>query len=649
MPDGQAVRMNVEGGFQLTAAGIRRQRDGALTADVVLSNGQPLWQDRVTLNTPDGRAEAAAKAAGGESRPSAEAIAQALLTLLEPSLAQVQESSAPRASQADDLVALANDVELFHDPDGEAYASVPVAGHVETYRVRARPFREWLEHRFYASKGKSPNAQALQDALGVLSGRARFEGAEHGVFTRIAALGDHIVLDLGDAEWRAVEVTAEGWRVLAQSPVKYRRPKGVLPLPFPVSGGDLGRLRAFLNVEPDQWVLVLGWLLASLAPGGPYPVLILTAEQGSGKSTVARLLRALFDPNEAPLRSEPRDNRDLMIAARNGAVVALDNLSRLSRGESDDLCRLATGGGLSTRTLYTNDDETLFSETRPVLLTGIEDLADRGDLLDRAILVGCPTIRPEARRTERELWEAFEAERPALLGALLDAVAEGLRNLPTTKLPALPRMADATLWITACEPAVGLAKGTFARAYAENRRGANDLALDVSPVPAEVRAVLAANKGEWHGSASELLEALDARASDGTKRLRAWPKSAQSLGNLLRRIAPNLREAGVDVNFESEGRGAKKRRVIRIAYFPVGPSGPADPTAREVCQARDIHGDDTGDAESSTWLSVDPKPSPPEGESPAQKPRPGDNGDNGDGAIPHQSGRAPQNKWDEAL
>src|SRR5436305_515316 len=83
---------------------------------------------------------------------------------------------------------------------------------------------------------------------------------------------------------------------------------------------------------------------------------------------LGRLLRSLVDPSVTPLRSEPREVRDLMIAATSGWVVALDNLSRLPQWLSDSLCRLSTGGGFATRELYTDSDEVLFDAQRPALL-----------------------------------------------------------------------------------------------------------------------------------------------------------------------------------------------------------------------------------------------------------------------------------------
>ena len=93
------------------------------------------------------------------------------------------------------------------------------------------------------------------------------------------------------------------------------------------------------------------------------------------------------------------------------------------------------------RQLYTDQDEVLFDAARPVILNGIEDIVERPDLADRAVFLTLEPIPEEHRRPEAELRAAFEVERPRILGALLDAVVEGLKKLPETRLPKLPRMA----------------------------------------------------------------------------------------------------------------------------------------------------------------------------------------------------------------
>ncbi len=176
----------------------------------------------------------------------------------------------------------------------------------------------------------------------------------------------------------------------------------------PVQDGNIEELRGFLNLgtdddQPNQWRLLVGWLLMALRPTGPYPVLCLYGEQGSAKSTAVRMLRSLVDPNTSPLRAEPRDTRDLAIAASNQWCVSLDNLSRIPVWLSDALCRLATGGGFSTRELYSDGEEYVFDGQRPVILNGITEIATRGDLMDRALVITLPPIPDEKRLPEREL------------------------------------------------------------------------------------------------------------------------------------------------------------------------------------------------------------------------------------------------------
>jgi hypothetical protein len=137
------------------------------------------------------------------------------------------------------------------------------------------------------------------------------------------------------------------------------------------------------------------------------------------------------------------------------------------------LCRLATGGGFATRQLYTDGDEILFDATRPIILNGIEDIVARPDLADRSIFLTLEPIPDGARRTAKELWRAFNAEAPRILGALLDAVSCGIERMPMTVLERIPRMADFAVWATACEAALW-PDGTFMSAYAGNIAAALD-------------------------------------------------------------------------------------------------------------------------------------------------------------------------------
>ena len=512
-------------------------------------------------------------------------------------------------SQATLAASVAANWELWHTPAKDAYATFPVGEHSETWSVRSKMFKRFLAKQFFEKYGKAMNAEALGTAINLIEAQSLFDGEEHSAHVRVAEHEGNIYVDLCNDAWEAIEVTSSGWQVIDEAPIKFRRSRAMLPLPNPEVGGSVDELRGFLNVDDSNWPLVIAWLIAAFRPRGPYPVLALFAEQGSGKSTTGRLLRNLIDPNTAPLRAEPRTARDLMIAANNSRCVAFDNLSYVPSWLSDALCRLSTGGGFATRELYTDQDEVIFDAMRPILLTSIEEVATRSDLLDRCLIIWLPAIPKNRRRPEAELERDFDEARPRLLGTLLSTVAGALGDLPSTEVNDLPRMADFALWATAAESALGWSKGTFMAAYNGNRQSANDLALESSTIGRPLLDLLG-NRGEWSGTASELLETLETRVSDPAKRQKSWPKNGRSVAGHLKRLAPNLRAAGWEVEYQRQAsqRLWSIRRLTDFASSDTSASHLRHPdVGAEQCKAmqkdaiQPVHdGDDANDANPGT-------------------------------------------------
>ena len=345
----------------------------------------------------------------------------------------------------------------------------------------------------------------------------------------------------------------------------------MLPLPYPEPGGSIELLRPLLNLGDDElWISFVAWVMACLNPRGPYPILILQGEQGSAKSTAARMAKALLDPDASPLRTPPANDRELMIAALHTWILAYDNLSGLERYLSDAICRLATGGGNRFRKLYTDSAEVLFTATRPVILNGIEDLTAREDLASRAIVLSLPSIPGGKRRREAELWEEFEAVRPLVLGALFDAVQAVLASRKK-KMPAdLPRMADFAWWIIRAEPALPWEPGRFMATYARSMANVAEEALANDPVAATLIQMLRAQKVICK-EPNELLESLNTYASVPMQREAGWPRSPRGLTNKLSRLAPHLRSAGIII----ERRKVGGHRLIEIRDD--GAQGAQDP------------------------------------------------------------------------
>jgi hypothetical protein len=456
-------------------------------------------------------------------------------------------------SSTDVLLSIATAAQLFHASDGTAFADLIIDGHRETWPLRSKRFQAWLRQQYYERTWDAPSPAALSAALNLLEAQAQFDGPQRKVSVRLAEQDGLIYLDLADEFWRCVEISATGWRIAQDPAVRFRRSAGMQPLPLPVRGGSIEALAPFANLTSDNnFVLVVAWLLGALRGGGPYPVLAIAGEQGSAKTVLSKFLRALIDPSVAPVRALPRDERELFIAASHSHVLAFDNLSGLPPWLSDTLCRLTSGGAFSTRRLFTDQDEILLAAARPIILNGIEDIVTRPDLADRAIVLMLAPIAERQRRPEHALWREFELARPHILGALLDAAAHGLKMVPKLRLKRLPRMADFTLWATACESAFRPA-GTLEAAYSNNRSVAIENIVDADPVAALVREMMA-DRAQWTGSASDLVQVGANRSG--------WPKGPRALAGRLRRAQAFLRTLGIEIAFAREGRFGT--RIIRI-------------------------------------------------------------------------------------
>ncbi len=476
-----------------------------------------------------------------------------------------------RRSHATVLVDLAlREFELFHDRSGATFASALDTPR-ETFRLGADGFRRSLARAFFHEQGAAPSTGALASCLDALEGIAAFAASEHETFLRVAELEGSVYVDLADPLRRAVEIDRGGWRVVEDSPVRFLRPNGMRELPEPRRGGSLDELRIFLNVSDDEsFRLLVGFLLGALHPKGPYPLLSLTGEQGSAKSTAAAFLRDLIDPNAASLRSPPSDLRDLAVATRGSWVLAFDNLSHISPELSDGFCRLTWGGAFATRRLYTDAEEVTFEARRPLIITSIPEVVTSPDLADRALTVTQETIPETERLTEAEVRAGFDEATPRLLGALYDAFAGALANIDGTRPNRLPRMADLARWVTAAEPAMGWPSGSFIDALASNRKQAAASALDGSLVGRYIAALSEA--GGFTGTTTDLLARLEVQAGADAIRDRYWPRSPRGLSGMLRRLAPDLERLGITVGFERAGH--EGRREVRIA--PAGRSKASD-------------------------------------------------------------------------
>jgi hypothetical protein len=464
-----------------------------------------------------------------------------------------------RESSVQVLLRLAVCARLFHSEDGRFLAQVPVGDRVEVYGLKSPAFRDWLIAAYQAEQDQPPAGSAVQRVVGMLEAQARFDRTIPAIFVRVGQGGGeydspYCWLDLGDASGKAIRISADGWHVVDRPGVNFRRPAGLLPLPMPVRDGSIEILRRYVNLAEPDFRLLITWLTAALLPVGPHPILVLQGEQGSAKSTLAKVLRLLIDPQACPLLALPKSTRDLVATAVNGWLLAYDNISTIPTWLSDALCQLVFGLGFASRTLFTNDDRSVVHARRPVILNGIEDFVTRGDLRDRSVFLHLPRIAPAVRLAEGEFWRAFRGDYPRILGGILDGIVAGMSKLPSVRLAESPRMADYARWGEAFARGAGWGEGTFLATYNDNRTDATYAILDDSPL-AMVLLHVASIRPIWTTSPIEMHAALTSMVDKKVAASARWPKTLRAFCNQLRAIAPVLRLQGCSITFNRKHAG----------------------------------------------------------------------------------------------
>lgn len=446
------------------------------------------------------------------------------------------------------LVQIAEDgYDLGVTPEGDPFA-LPKLGPpiVRLLRGGKGSLRAELA-RVYWERTQSPAGQtALADACMVLDGMAQMVDPTR-LFLRVGQGDDgELVLDLGDTTGRAVVITPHMWKVTDNPPVLFRRTALTGPLPEPAGGAGFTGLWEALNVAPRYQPIVLAVLVAALMPNMPHPIVLLTGEQGTGKSTATARLASVIDPSPAQLRKAPRDVEAWTVAASGSWVVPLDNLSAVSEWLSDALCRASTGDGDVRRRLYSDGDLHVIAFRRVPLINGIDVGGLRGDLVDRLVHLGLERIPDTARRRDEQMAAQWRDAHPKVLGALLDLTVQVLAALPSVHLEASPRMADFARVLAAVDQVLdtdGLSTYLGLR---------DELAADAAGSDPVLVALAENVVGEFTGTSAELAALIRPRDGAGDPVAdralpKGWPASPRALTAALTRHAPMLRQLGWSV------------------------------------------------------------------------------------------------------
>jgi len=445
------------------------------------------------------------------------------------------------------LVSIIQDrCELFRDERGNTY--VKTQGKTNISKNKSEQEKEFTRILKIRSAEFNELARKFHyDAT--KKGLKKLAGHTEEVYLRTCQRKGEIIYDLCRPDWSAIKITRGGWEVLNKSPVSFIRTSNMRPLPTPASMPNRDTRRGIykflkhINIREDELPLLIGWILMAMQAGsGAYPVLVLNGSAGSGKSTAARMIRAIVDPNQADLLAIPSPD-SIKVLSEGNHIFAFDNVSKLTPQLSDALCRIATGDNQTFRRLYSDNEAVTISIKKPVILNGIADFVSRGDLASRSVKLSLHKI--ETRKTEDMAWKEFNDDLPEIFAALLDGLSHALRNIDSVQVNDITRLADFCQWATAAHTAYGWGESDFMDAYIENVKSSHVDTLDASPFSSAI-VELYDDRNGFHNRPMKLLGLLEEKyVSDKSRFATGWVKTSKGVVNQLDNIQTSLEAVGI--------------------------------------------------------------------------------------------------------
>jgi hypothetical protein len=447
---------------------------------------------------------------------------------------------------------------LFRSELDEPFVQLPVGDHKEHWPCKSKQTKLWLAREFWKKYKKAPNSDALGSALNVLEGTALYEGEQFRLSNRVAMRDEVLFYSLANTKWEIVRITPDGWSVMPDTPILFRKQTHQEPQLIGTEPRDLREIFKYVNIErEDHKLLFLVVLITNFIEGIPHPMLYLHGPQGSAKTTASKIARRLVDPSKFEVAEFPKDMRELVQQISHHWFLIFDNVSHIPSELSDLLCRAITGAGFSKRELWSDDSDIIYSFKRPLGMSSVSLPHLKPDLLDRSILIELARIPSEHRKQEQQMLDQFEQERPSFVASIFNTLAKALSIRTQISPSDLPRMADFAAWGCAVSEALGYPKDDFLKAYRENIGLQHEEVIN-SSLEATFVVEFMANKPEWTGSATELLRELQSKYFDFKNVY--LPKSASALSRSLLELKTTLAEVGIDMN-RIEG---KERKIILI-------------------------------------------------------------------------------------
>ncbi|MBS0236036.1 MAG: hypothetical protein JSS50_01715 [Proteobacteria bacterium] len=207
------------------------------------------------------------------------------------------------------------------------------------------------------------------------------------------------------------------------------------------------------------------------------------------------------------------------------------------------------GTAQSKRQLYTDGTEYSMQGCNPCIISGIGNIIEQPDLIDRCLFITLLPISSDKRVAIADLRQEFQKDRGKIFGALCKAISCALRRKANVELSYIPRMMDAGRFISAASESFGWNDNDFVEAYKSMMEGVFLENISQEPV---IQAIMQHMQGQEEVTTTytHLLVHLKNTAMKDL-----LPKNPSALSRRINKIAPLLRKAGFHIRCKHAEEG----------------------------------------------------------------------------------------------
>jgi energy-coupling factor transporter ATP-binding protein EcfA2 len=454
--------------------------------------------------------------------------------------------------------------EVIVDQHGTVHVITGSRWNRRTYKVGSKQLAK-IVRRNAREMGTSLKRGEIREIFGTLLEFGETDGRRTDVFYRVAPIVNGIEIDLGDESHARVRIVPGKVEIIkAGSEALFHRPEEMLPIKVDGEKGDYRLLYKYIpNVAASDRVLLV--VLIAYTMANPklsfvaFPILVLLGGQGTGKTTLTKLISRIIDPRIVGVQVMPRNMKDLVIAAQRAHLLCFDNLRGFRGSASDILCGMVTGTAVVLRKLYTDDEPHIVYVHVALILNSLHEIITESDLAQRSLPIRLNPLSESDRVSESKLEHDLEIDLPIIIRGFHELIAEIFKHLPGVEVTRPERMIDFSRWLAAMEMVDSAPAGTYQELYSECLVEAQLESLLANPLAAALIDFVQDRRKTWQGKPTELLAELNGFTPFAMQRTPDWPKNSIALGRRISSLQAGLKTLGIEI---TQTRG--KHRNITV-------------------------------------------------------------------------------------